>query len=198
MVHVSIDGPDKEVHERARGKNTFAPTIRGAKLLTDAGVYVRVGTVIFKHNEGGLEEMINSVAKLGANEIIFSFMEPVGRLAKDSPLLSSKTPEEIKIELGLLSQKYSPQIKVSYNFDENRPHNGKGICPAALKKFLFIDNLGRVSPCSWVAEMLPQYRFNSLKNSSFREVMNSDQLKSYLDYVKSFGNCGKGCPVRLR
>ena len=48
MVHVSLDGYSRELHEYVRGKNTFEPTLRGIKYLTENNIYTRIGTVIYK------------------------------------------------------------------------------------------------------------------------------------------------------
>ena len=83
MVHVSLDGHDKETHEYVRGEDTFERTLRGIKYLTENNVYTRIGTVIYKKNEDKLKEIIELAIQLKANEIIFSFMEAVGRLDGD-------------------------------------------------------------------------------------------------------------------
>ncbi len=196
MVHVSVDGHNRELHERARGQNTYLPTIRGLKYLVDSDAYVRIGTVIFKGNEKYLEEMVQSGASLGADEIIFSYMEPVGRSKDDYSLISNKPIEEVKDALEQLAQKYQDKIKVNYSFTEKPKQCESGICPA-VNKFLYIDNLGRISPCTWVVEKYPQYRTEkTVKTASFEEVMDSEPIKSYLSYIEH--NKIRGCPVSRR
>ena len=99
MIHVSLDGYDKNLHEYVRGKNTFEPTIRGIKILTENGIYTRLGTVIYSQNEDYLEKIVALASNLKVNEIIFSFMEPMGRLKEDDELLSKRSLESVKKEI---------------------------------------------------------------------------------------------------
>jgi MoaA/NifB/PqqE/SkfB family radical SAM enzyme len=194
MVHVSVDGHNREVHEEARGKGTYKPTIRGLNYLTQSGNYVRVGTVIFKGNERHLESTVQSISSIGANEIIFSFMEPVGRLNGDTRIISTRTIEDVKTEIKSLAEKY-PQIKVNYSFTE-APTCEQGRCPA-VGRFLYIDNHGRLSPCTWVVGKFPQYRTNhTLKDTRFEDLIKAPEINSYLDSLNQTEV--QGCPVRRR
>lgn len=196
MVHVSLDGNDKASHEYVRGENAFERTLRGIKFLTENNVYTRIGTVIYKYNEDKLEEIIDLAIQLKANEIIFSFMEAVGRLDGDETLISKRTINSVKQELEKLAIKYKEQIQVKYSFTENKECREEGCCPA-VDKFLYINNLGQVSPCTWVISKNPEYQSKlTLKNSTFAEVINSEPIQKYLKYIEE--NQIKGCPVNRR
>lgn len=196
MVHVSLDGHDKETHEYVRGKNTFERTLRGIKHLTGNDVYTRIGTVIYKKNEDNLEEIIELAIQLKANEIIFSFMEAVGRLDGDETIISKRTIDSVKQELEKLAIKYKEQIQVKYSFTENKVCREEESCPA-VSKFLYINNLGQVSPCTWVISNEPEYKSKlTLKNSTFAEVLKSEPIQNYLKYIEK--NKVKGCPVNRR
>ena len=140
MVHVSLDGYDKESHEYVRGKNTFEPTLRGIRNLTENNIYTRIGTVIYKKNENNLGDIIKLSSKLNANEIIFSFMEANGRLNGDDSIISKREIKDVKKEIEELFIKYESEIKVKYSFSENNTSQCEGICPA-VNKFLYINNL---------------------------------------------------------
>ena len=75
MVHVSLDGNDKDTHEYVRGENTFERTLRGIRHLTNNNIYTRIGTVIYKKNEDKLEEIIKLAIELNANEMILIFLK---------------------------------------------------------------------------------------------------------------------------
>ena len=196
MVHVSLDGNDKASHEYVRGENTFERTLRGIKYLTENNDYTRIGTVIYKQNEDKLEEIIELAIQLKANEIIFSFMEAVGRLDGDETLISKRTIDSVKQELEKLAIKYKEQIQVKYSFTENKEYIAEGCCPA-VDKFLYINNLGQVSPCTWVISKNPEYKSKlTLKNSTFTQVIKSEPMQNYLKYIKK--NQIKGCPVSRR
>ena len=196
MVHVSLDGHDKETHEYVRGKNTFERTLNGIKCLTENNVYTRIGTVIYKKNEDKLEEIIKLAIKLKANEIIFSFMEAIGRLDGDETIISKRTTDDVKNELEKLIIKYKEKIQVKYSLTENKKCIAEGRCPA-VNKFLYINNLGQVSPCTWVVSKNAEYKSKlTLKNSTFSEVIKSDPIQKYLKYIEE--NKIKGCPASRR
>lgn len=190
MVHVSVDGHTKEIHEMARGVNTYKPTIRGLGHLVENGVYVRIGTVICKANEDYLEEMVSSAEELGVDEVIFSYMEPVGRAEEDRAMISTRPMDEVKHELEMLADKYS--VKVSYSFTEDTKPCDNGVCPGGTR-FLYIDNLGRVSPCTWVVENEPGYRSEmTLKETGIKDILEARQIKEYI------AGLSHGCPARMR
>lgn len=196
MVHVSLDGNDKSSHEYVRGENTFEKTLKGIQLLTENNVYTRIGTVIYKQNEDKLEEIIKLATKLKANEIIFSFMEAVGRLEGDETIISKRTIDSVKHELEKLSIKYKDRIQVKYSFTENKICETEELCPA-VDKFLYINNIGQISPCTWVVSKNPEYKSElTLKSNSFNEVIKSEPIQRYLKYIKE--NQIKGCPVSRR
>lgn len=196
MVHVSLDGNDKISHEYVRGENTFKKTLRGIKFLTNNGVYTRIGTVIYRENENKLEEIVKLAIELNANEIIFSFMEAVGRLNGNETIISKRTIESVKEELEKMAIKYKERIQVKYSFSENKTTETNEYCPGA-NKFLYINNLGQVSPCSWITSKYPEYKSKlTLKNSTFSEVIKSEPIQKYLEYIEK--NQGKGCPVNRR
>ena len=196
MVHVSLDGNDKYTHEYVRGENTFERTLRGIRYLTSNGIYTRIGTVIYKENEDKLEEIVKLAIELKANEIIFSFMEAVGRLGGDETIISKRTINSVKEELENLATKYKKQIKVKYSFTENKITEAEEYCPA-VNKFLYINNLGQVSPCTWVVSQNPEYKSElTLKNSSLTEIIKSEPIQRYLKYIEE--NKIKGCPASRR
>lgn len=196
MVHVSLDGADKNSHEFVRGKDTFERTLRGIKYLTENDIYTRIGTVIYKQNEDELEDIVKLSIDLKANEIIFSFMEAVGRLGGDDTIISKKTIDEVRNEINKLAQKYEKQVKVKYSFTENKECKVEECCPA-VKKFLYINNLGQVSPCTWVVANNSEYKSKlTLKNNTFKEIIDSKPIQNYLKYIEE--NQIKGCPVNRR
>jgi len=196
MIHVSLDGSDKTSHEYVRGENTFEKTLKGIKYLTQNNIYTRIGTVIYKQNEDKLEEIIKLAIQLDANEIIFSFMEAVGRLQGDETIISKKSVDSVKQELEQLAEKYKEDIQVKYSFTENKIDKSEGCCPA-VSKFLYINNLGEISPCTWVISKNPKYKSKlTLKNSTFTEIIESEPIQKYLKYLEE--NKIKGCPVSRR
>lgn len=194
MIHVSLDGYDKNSHEYVRGKNTFEPTIRGIKILTENGIYTRLGTVIYSQNEDYLEKIVALASNLKVNEIIFSFMEPMGRLKEDDELLSKRSLESVKKEIEEIAIKYESKIKVKYSLSENKICKSEEICPA-VKRFIYINNLGEISPCTRIVSKKQEYKSKmTLKNNSLNEIINSEPIQKYLKYLEA--NKITGCPIK--
>ena len=187
MMHVSLDGPDAAAHEAARGRGTFLPTVRGLNALVAAGVRVRIGCVIFRETETRLEEMVRYSCSQGAAEIVFSLMEPAGRLPVTSPLLAARPLTSTAAEIEALAEAFQGRIAVHHNL-RAAGCNGCGAgCPGG-RRFLFIDSLGRMAPCTWVAERMPRYRSrDTLKHRTLREILASPPLRTYSQMCAAAG-----------
>lgn len=173
MIHVSLDG-NKEEHESVRGKNTYESTIRGLNALKDSKNKVRIGSVIHSNNENNLEKLIQQAIDY-ADEIIFSIMEPVSN--QDKSQVKEKCNADLLKELDDLKNKYQAKIKVNYNF-KPQPNCIKR-CPAG-DKFLYINNFGNVSPCTWVYEKNKEcISRKSLRDNSLEEILNEPQLQRF-------------------
>ncbi len=70
-VRVSINGYRAEIHEKSYPRGTFEPTIRGIKLLKQAGLYVKTRTTVTKSNQDYVEDLINFVISLNIKELDF-------------------------------------------------------------------------------------------------------------------------------
>ena len=182
MIHVSLDG-NKEEHESVRGINTYERTIRGLELLKKSKNKVRIGTVIHANNESDLENLVKDSIKLKANEIIFSIMEPVE--GQDKSLVKTKSNEELIENINSLKDKYK-DIIVNCNFD-SQPAFVKR-CPGG-DRFLYINNMGFVSPCTWVYEKNKNCISKiSLRDNSLDDVLKDKDISMFLKH-KEKGIC---------
>jgi len=173
FVHVSLDGSCAEEHESVRGKNTFFPTLKGLEFLSKQGVNLRAGCVIHSKNQNSLQNIIELAHEKGAKELVFSLLEPAGRL------LETKLP---LIDLDSIASQLNKEwpIKVSHNIKKAQTSAppSKQICPAG-SDFLFINSVGDVLPCTWLAQkFLASPQFN-LKSKSFLDIIN-DESYSHL------------------
>lgn len=192
MVHVSLDGHDRQTQENARGKGTYTPTVQGIKNLVKAGIgYLRIGSLIYKGNENSLEQTARFCRKLGADEVIFSLMEPVGRGKNLQNLKTSQTPRHFK---DLLSSFKLDGIKINFSFSEAAPRCQNCRCPGG-SKFLFINSGGTVAPCTWIAEKLPEYTYvKNLQQHRLSEVLTDDRFTAAARILEQTGlNC---CPAQ--
>ncbi len=183
MIHVSLDG-NKEEHEAVRGNLTYERTINGLKALKKSKNKVRIGSVIHAMNENNLENLVNDSINIGADEIIFSIMEPVDGQSKS---LVKTIPNEALIKtIDSIKDKYQNNIIVNYNFGKQPIFVKK--CPAG-DKFLYINNMGFVSPCPWVYENNKNCISRiSLRNNNLKDVLKDKNISLFLE-SKSKGVC---------
>jgi len=194
MIHISLDGHTKEIHEAVRGKKSFEPTLAGLGLLTGKQK-IRVGCVIHLHNENYLREMIEFCERLKVDELIFSLMEPVGRLRGKDTHLAQRKRQELLEEI----ESYRSSIKVSHNLHAVVPNTkmSQNHCPGG-DKFLFINSLGDVSPCTWVSEKRPDLIIHHVKTLSealsgiekFRQVAKKMPCVCPMENLKEFNEQG--------
>ncbi len=183
MIHVSLDG-NKQEHEAVRGKLTYERTINGLKALSSSKNKVRIGSVIHAKNEKNLENLVKDSINIGADEIIFSIMEPVDGQSK--LLVKTISNEELIKTIENIKNKYKNNIVVNYNFGKQPTFVKK--CPAG-DKFLYINNMGFVSPCPWVYENNKNCISRiSLRNNSLKDVLKDKNISSFLN-LKSKGVC---------
>lgn len=197
MIHISLDGPSKEVHESVRGKNTFEPTLDGLRnLIAEKAAPIRIGCVVHKNNQNLLREMVDFCCALGCQEIIFSLMEPVGRMRDRPALLADRSARDLQLEIDKLTFAYQGQIDVKGSFSDST-RKGCGSCPGG-QKFLFIDNTGHVSPCTWVSERKPEFISQmTLKDHSLQDILASAEMNRFRRQTTALSHAGlHECPMR--
>lgn len=197
MVHVSLDGHSQELQEAVRGKRTYAPTMEGLKHLTGKGIYIRIGCVIYKNNQNELRDMASFCAGMGCDEVIFSLMEPVGRMRGRPALLYDRPVAEMQAEIDRIKKEFGGRIRVSGNFAET-VREGCGTCPGG-ERFLFIDHKGRVSPCTWVAERRPAYvAEKTLHDRSLKDILGDRENRTFRQIVSGLSQSGLDrCPMQI-
>lgn len=193
MVHVSLDSHTQDIHEMARGQNTFEPTIKGIKNLTaQPNIYVRIGCLIFKSNENYLKEIAEFCQEIGADEVIFSLMEAVGRGNNITHLISEK-PTSYFIEQ--INNIHLNNIKISHSFSQKTQNGTNCICPAG-KRFLFINSVGDVSPCTWITERAPEYIYpKTLHEDTLINILNDSSFADITLLMNKLG--AKNCPAQI-
>ena len=113
-------------------------------------------------------------------------MEPVGRLRGHVASLSNQP------DAFYLAQIQGVEgIVVRHSFG-NALGCSQGVCPGG-ERFLYLDALGRISPCTWVNDLLPEYRSHlTLNEASLRELLASLPIHRYRNEVVT---AHAGCPI---
>ena len=187
FIHVSLDGASEDEHELVRGEGTFKKTLRGLGHLCQAGIPVRLGTVIHAGNEHSLPALIDLCNQYHIRNVAFSLMEPVGRMRLSPQHLAVRSAESIQTELFRLSTE-NPNLKIENNF--LRTSGECSICQAG-KNIAYIDAEGLLHGCTWLKEK------GLLQGHDLRENAFSDALRKIkIEIQDSYPiNRYSGCPV---
>lgn len=187
MIHVSLDGDTKEVHEKVRGDSTYERTITGIQNLKESHQYIRIGTVLYKENQNRILEMIKQAFNLKVSEIIFSIMEPVGRMKGDNSYVITRSLNEIEEEILKYQKEYQNKLKISYNWSSKIDEHIKN-CPAG-RKFLYINHKGNIAPCSWLVTLSSNYLTKgTLKEKTLNQLFEEETWENFLEKQKC-GDC---------
>ncbi len=200
-IHVSLDGCNKEMQEKIRGKDTFDPTIKWIRKLVSCNMHVRIWTVLYNGNENSIPEIVDYVKNLWVKHIIFSYMEAVWKMRwqEQSDILAKKSPQEIKNIIADTQWYYKDSIKIDYSFVEDVDENTSwcDTCPW-WKQFFSLDHKWRLATCTWIAEYFPEFTTEkTLHDYSFSELLHSSEIYNYyafIDILKQYGIYG--CPKK--
>lgn len=207
-AQVSIEGPSGEIHDRITGKQgSFDSTVRGIRLLQDAGIPVHTNTTLSRHNIHHAKEIISLVKKLGLRRLSMNLLIPCGAaLNKKEIWVSYSEIGNHVLALKHTAEKqgvkflwYSPLPMCRFN--PIAYGLGNKSC-AAITGLLSVDPMGNIIPCSSWRE--PQ---GSLLRQGFHEIWQSAALSLFknIEYAPSecrqciqFEKCKGACPLYWR
>ncbi len=86
-VQITLNGPDRELHEAHVGRDHFEPTLAGIRALRSHGVPVVGCIVVTKKNAGRVGEILELFLSLGVKHISLSRFSPAGYAARHAAQL---------------------------------------------------------------------------------------------------------------
>jgi AdoMet-dependent heme synthase len=196
-VQISLEGPE-EIHERLRGRGSFAAALKGVRHLLQAGVKVSLNATISRMNAAYIKEMAELAVELGVPRLGCSRLVPSGRgqdllgdlltreetkqfyetfLSMEVPGLEIVTGDPMAAQMGV-----SPPAPDEYgNF-------AAGGCAAGISGLTILAD-GTVTPC----RRLP-LALGKVGQDSLREIWaTSPILEQLRDKSRYAGKCG-ACP----
>ncbi|MGH4029245.1 StsB family radical SAM/SPASM domain sactipeptide maturase [Actinomycetota bacterium Odt1-20B] len=147
-VTVSIDGGTAEMHERTRGKGTFARTAQGLSLLNDAGVIPTINHVVTTENVDALEELSAFVSGLKVRQVRLMYHSELGRAVSDA--YDFGWTEFRKVQEFFWTDPRAEAFLPDGPKAE-KPCSIKGNCGMGGTE-IYVDSLGDVYPCKLVTE----------------------------------------------
>lgn len=137
-VHVSIDSPCAEIHDRLRGvKGCFEKAVQGIRSSREAGLFVQVSTYIH-HNplsNGDAKKVVELGQKMGVNKIRVLPYIQCGDFAKK--------------DLCCLSEEDSALLRELEKNPLVFTHGVKN-CDVSKKEIVYVSPYGFVQPCMFV------------------------------------------------
>lgn len=101
-VQVSLEGPP-EIHEAIRGNGSFAASLKGVRLLLEAGLKVSLNATLSRLNAGHFRELVEVARLLKVSRLGFSRLVPSGRgRALQDLMLSTDQVRELYTEVRSL------------------------------------------------------------------------------------------------
>lgn len=192
-VQVSIEGP-QAVHDRIRGRGSFALAVKGVKNLVKQGIEVTLNATLSNVNYKYLNNLISLALALGVQRLGVSRLVPSGR-GKD---LLGEMISEVKLKKvyeSIMNVKadgldivtgdpIASQSKIKSNGDMgSTAYSG---CAAGLSGLTFQPD-GAINPCRRLS--IP---IGNLRKDSLREVWSeSEVLRRLRDRTQYKGKCGK-------
>jgi radical SAM protein with 4Fe4S-binding SPASM domain len=214
-VQISIDGPTAEIHDRIRGKGSFAKADRTISVLADTDLEdLYIVFTPCKENVGSLPHMINYSYEKGASLLYLSILQIIGRAKKNKV-----QPEETEL-LNALKVAYRTLLRqdawIAGSQEKKRKRPFQYVCRvdhvlhvAKSQKqthcsmglgTVRINACGDVYPCTILRD--EKHVFGNIRNDSFSEIYQkmSEWARPIDVYciptchdceVRSF--CGGGC-----
>lgn len=199
-VTVSIDGGTAEVHERTRGKGTFAKTVNALRMLNDAGVKPMINHVVTPDNLDDLPDLAALFGDIEVQRVRLMHHTELGRGASDGKSFGWSQYEYV--------HRFTWTDPRSGNLLPDGP-TAQSSCTTRLNcgiggNEIYVNSLGEVYPCKLVTG--PEHKVGSVRGTPLRELFDHQllaDLRSYAVfegqgladcrpcYIR--GSCGGGC-----
>ncbi|NUP04882.1 MAG: radical SAM protein [Polyangiaceae bacterium] len=196
FVQVTLNGPNKELHEEHVGKDCFEPTLAGIRALTKFGVPVTGCIVITRKNARVVGEILSLWKSLGATDVALSRYSPAGYASEQvaellptrSELLEALRQASPFGEAGMRLQVTMPVPQCVVDHAEF-PHVNFGGCPIGTEMQEFaLGPRGELRNCTLHTDVV-----GDAKKASFAELVTAPSVMHYRDVTPEF--CAP-CPYK--
>jgi radical SAM protein with 4Fe4S-binding SPASM domain len=201
-VQISLEGSE-EVHDRIRGRGSFAASRRGVEYLLGAGLQVTLNTTLSELNVDEFPKMAAIAAELGVKRLGFSRLVPSGRgAALAGRMIAPDRLREIYGSVmalapaGLEIVTGDPVASLMRSPDGNDDLGvvATGGCAAGISGLTILAD-GTVTPCRRLALPLGNVRRDSLRTIwADSEIL--ERLRDRRQYLGKCGTCPKWAHCR--
>ncbi len=200
QVTISIDGV-RENHDFMRGKGNFEKAIESMKLMKNAGVKLRINTVLTKINYQDIPSIVD-LAALYALEVNFFYMRPIGRAIEQKSLSldfdelyeSSKTALTLRDKYPHLSIMHFEQSFTERSIDDFCSDLQQGYPYGNTT--LNLDWKGNVWPHGYSTYQDDRFKVGNIYETPLREIWEgSDKLEKMRKWFRSLMERCNDCSV---
>lgn len=202
-ISVSLDGPNKEVHEKVRGKNTFQITVDNLQKLVSKGVYTGVNMFVYDGNIEYVESTLALASSLGVNAFNCLNLMNVGRANSKKNDNISKVPE-VKLNRILFdilrNNKEYQKLMQNSTFANQIMGISAGVkshyCGIGTNRALYVKPDGGLYPCPDTA--IPKFFLGNILNQKLSDIWDNSSILSDLRTlnVDTMNDVCNKCEVR--
>lgn len=196
-VEISLHSLTKKTYESiTRHPGSFQKCIQGINMLVDAGIPVKIKTILMIANKEEIVDMAEYAHRLGVEYQVFSGIIPKLDGSKD-PCLLRVSPEDVTNLINIINTNSGKQICNS-KYDNNTTNNTYLPCNAGVSSF-HIDAAGNLTPCVIIRTFTYDLRLGSFQEGwrklvDYRSSLNLKNMgTNKYDEIESHLVCGH-CP----
>ena len=159
-VNVTLYGASPETYDRACGDPTgFERTLRGIRLLREAGVSVTMRTTLIRQNHSDFEQIYALSRELGLKLRLVDYVFPGRELSEGDPFAVRLSPAEQDAYNGKFEKMQIEDGQQSGKSGAGKPEGWGDPFPCAAGNFSFVINYsGRLCACLMLDE--PSFPLN--------------------------------------
>lgn len=177
-VNVSIDGPDKKIHDTFRGVDgAFEKTIESVNLLNKAGIAVQASISVTKFNYKTVKKILDLIKDLGITSYKVWPITFSGRRGEKDIFITPEEFREVVEALREIEIEESGKEKKEFTYSTQRENCGIGSCTLAIKCN------GVVTPCPAFGE---GGFLGDVRTQSVADIWNKSELLNTLRSMSVF------------
>ena len=202
-IYITLDGWEKDIHEKYRGKNTFKTIISNARKLSEYNIPFSIIHTVTPDTKDRLSNMARLCYEIGARTLIFNGVLPIGKgkEVKGQILNPSETFEVLKTAFSLYKE-YYPELRITSSYPFSFLASPKKLVPLVRKirkhqemtrycgigfTRLFISPSGVITPCTFIHK-----KIGHILKDNLEDLWNSEKMEKYRNYVLNpKGKCSK-------
>ena len=143
-VAFSLDGADREAHDRWRGAGSFDRVMKAMMTARVKGLPFQVNVVLRRDTLPAMQPIVLLAARLGATGVDFGALLPTTHRDFKTLSLSKAEEDEAAIEAVELSRMFRVQVRMVQRL--HKPEPGPHCLPL-LERSLNVDHRGRLTLC---------------------------------------------------